>query len=135
MEDICGNGKAQPAKDSQDFVSMGDSTGTCLFTTGVWGAGDFAKQIDAACEGDWTEERLLECGERTWTLERQFNLAAGLTAADDPLPKRLLEDPTPSGSAKGKVNELGKMMPEYYAARGWTTDGVPSNETLSRLKL
>ena len=135
MEDISGNGKAQPVKDSQDFVSMVDSTGICLFTTGVWGAGDFAKQIDAACEGDWTEERLLECGERTWTLERQFNLAAGLTAADDTLPKRLLEDPTPSGSAKGKVNELGKMMPEYYAARGWTTDGVPSNETLARLKL
>ena len=89
----------------------------------------------AQCGFTWTADRLLECGEPTWTLERQFNLAAGLTAADDTLPKRLLEDPTPSGSAKGKVNELGKMMPEYYAARGWTTDGVPSNETLSRLKL
>ncbi len=56
-------------------------------------------------------------------------------AADDTLPKRLLEDPTPSGSAKGKVNELSKMMPEYYTARGWTKDGVPSNETLARLAL
>ena len=65
----------------------------------------------------------------------QAAVFAGITAADDTLPKRLLEDPTPSGSAKGKVNELSKMMPEYYTARGWTKDGVPSNETLSRLQL
>ena len=135
MEDVSGNGKAQPCKDSQDRVAWIDSTGVCLFTTAAWSNEDFCKQIDAACEGDWTTDRLTETGERTWTLERQFNLSAGITAADDTLPKRLLEDPTPSGTAKGKVSELAKMMPEYYAARGWTADGVPSNETLSRLKL
>ncbi len=102
---------------------------------GSWGMEEFRKQIDAACEGDWTVERLTEIGERIWNLERQFNLAAGITAADDTLPKRLLEVPAPSGSAKGKVNELGKMLPEYYAIRGWTADGVPSNETLTRLNL
>ena len=135
MEDTSGKGKAQPCKDSQDFVSLVDSTGLCLFTAAAWGMEEYRKQIDAACEGDWTVDRLTEIGERVWNLERQFNLAAGITAADDTLPKRLLEDPAPSGSAKGKVNELDKMLPEYYAARGWTADGVPSNETLSRLKL
>ncbi len=43
--------------------------------------------------------------------------------------------PAPSGTAKGKVNELGKMLPEYYEARGWTPEGVPTNETLARLDL
>ena len=60
---------------------------------------DDRPDADAACEGDWSEERLIECGERIWNLERQFNLAAGLTAADDTLPARLLEVPAPTGTA------------------------------------
>ena len=135
MEDISGNGKAKPCKDSQDRVAMIDSTGLCLFTAGAWSTEDYAEQLDAACEGEWTAARILASGERTWTLERMFNLKAGLTAADDNLPERLLKTPAPSGNAKGKVNELSKMLPEYYSVRGWTTEGVPTNETLSRLEL
>ena len=135
MDDQSGNGKAKPCKDSQDRTAMIDSTGLCLFTTSAWGPEDFAVQIDAACEGDWTVERVLECGERTWNIERMFNLRAGLTKADDTLPKRLLDVPAPSGTAKGKVNELDKMLPEYYEYRGWTSEGVPSNETVARLRL
>ncbi len=135
MEDQTGQGKAQPCKDSQDLISMVDSTGLCLFTMAAWGVEEFQKQIDTACEGDWTVERLLETGERVWNLERLFNLRAGLTAADDTLPKRLLEVPAPSGTAKGKVAEMDIMLPEYYQARGWTPEGVPSDETLDRLKL
>ena len=99
------------------------------------GPKELAAQIDAAIEGTWDEARLAETGERIWNLERQFNLAAGLTMADDTLPKRLLEDPAPSGTAKGKVNQLDIMLPEYYQVRGWTAEGVPTKETLDRLGL
>ena len=96
---------------------------------------DIAPQIDAACEGDWTPERLVEVGERVWNLERMYNLQAGFTSADDTLPKRLLKDAAKTGPAEGKTSDLAKMLPEYYDARGWTTDGVPSNETLERIAL
>ena len=135
MEDQTGRGKAKPCKDSQDNVAAIDSSGLCLFTTSAWGLEEFAQQLDAACEGDWTAARLKEIGERVWNIERQYNLAAGLTAADDTLPKRMLEVPTPSGTAKGKVNELSIMLPEYYRLRGWTEAGVPTTETLARLGL
>jgi len=135
MEDQSGKGKAIPCKESQDRVAMIDSTGLCLFTTAAWGMEEFCKQIDAACAGDWSVERLTTIGERVWNIERQFNLAAGLTAADDTLPKRLLEVPAPGGAAKGKVCELDVMLPEYYSARGWGKDGVPTKETLKRLGL
>ena len=135
MEDISGNGKAAPVKESQDLVSMIDSTGLCLFTTSGWGPEDFVAQLDAALPGEWTLERCIESGERTWTLERMFNLAAGLTAADDTLPPRMLNEPAPSGSAQGKVSELDRMLPEYYSLRGWTEGGQPTNETLARLSL
>ena len=135
MEDQSGKGKAVPTKESQDRIAMIDSTGLCLFTTAAWGMEEFCKQIDAACEGEWSVDRLVTTGERIWNLERQFNLAAGLTAADDTLPKRLLEVPAPGGTAKGKVCELDVMLPEYYSARGWGKDGVPTKETLKRLGL
>ena len=133
FDDQTGMGKAEPCKTSQDRQAAVDSTGVCMFVD--WETDDFAAQIDAACEGNWDAARLFETGERIWNLERMFNLSAGFTAADDTLPDRLLKDPCPSGTAKGKVNELAKMLPEYYSLRGWTNDGRPTSETLERLGL
>lgn len=135
MADQSASGKAAPCKTSQDAIATIDSTGLCLFTSGSWDMADFAEQIDAACKGDWTVERLEKTGERIWNVERQFNLAAGMSRADDTLPPRLLNDPAPSGTAKGRVCELTTMLDEYYELRGWDTEGKPRTETLARLNL
>ncbi|MEO7938286.1 MAG: aldehyde ferredoxin oxidoreductase C-terminal domain-containing protein, partial [Burkholderiaceae bacterium] len=95
----------------------------------------YARQIDAAVGGGWTAARMRETGERIWNMERQFNLAAGLTRQDDTLPNRLLTEPAPSGTAKGLVARIPEMLPEYYQLRGWTADGVPTPQTLTRLGL
>ncbi len=129
------DGKAGLVKAFQDATAVVDSAGICVFTTFAWTMDDIAPQIDAACEGDWSTETLLELGERIWNLERKFNLDAGFTGKDDTLPKRLLEDAAKAGPAKGLVSGLDKMLPEYYELRGWTPDGVPTNETLDRLAL
>lgn len=119
---------------AQDEMAAYDSTGLCMFARA--GFGDTViEQIDAALPGTWTAERMSEIGERIWNLERLFNLAAGLTGADDTLPDRSLKEPAKTGAAAGKVNELATMLPEYYQARGWGADGVPSERTLSRLGL
>ena len=81
------------------------------------------------------DERLLEVGERIWNLEREFNLAAGLTGADDTLPKRLLKEAAKTGPAEGKVAELDKMLPEYYELRGWAPDGTVTTQIRERLGL
>ncbi len=128
-------GKADLVKAFQDATAAWDSTGLCIFTSFAWTLADVAPQVDAACDGEWDVDRLSELGERVWNMERQYNLAAGLSSADDTLPKRILTEPAPSGPAKGKVNELGKMLPEYYQVRGWDTNGVPTTDTLKRLKV
>ncbi len=61
--------------------------------------------------------------------------AAGFTAKDDNLPPRLLKDAAKTGPAKGLVNGLDKMLPEYYELRGWTSEGIPTAETRERLGL
>ncbi len=129
-------GKAKVVKESQDFIAAIDSTGLCSFTSHSGVTEElYASQIDAAVGGGWTPARMRETGERIWNLERQFNLAAGLTIKDDTLPKRLLTEPAPSGTAKGLVARIPEMLPEYYQLRGWTVDGVPTADTLARLGL
>jgi aldehyde:ferredoxin oxidoreductase len=129
------DGKAGLVKAFQDATAVVDSSGLCVFTTFAWTLNDIQPQLQAACEGDWSMEKLNLMGERIWNMEREFNNAAGFTAKDDNLPKRLLTEAAKTGPAKGKVNELAKMLPEYYKARGWTPDGVPTKETRQRLGL
>jgi aldehyde:ferredoxin oxidoreductase len=128
-------GKAGLVKAFQDATAAFDSSGTCIFTTFAWSLADLAPQLDAACDGGWTVERLVEVGERIWNMERQFNLAAGFTAKDDDLPVRLKTEPAKTGPAKGLVAGIDKMRPEYYQVRGWTPEGVPTRDTLARLGL
>ena len=128
-------GKAGLVKAFQDATAAVDSSGTCIFTTFALSGDDIAPMIDAACEGDWSVERFVEVGERIWNMERQYNIAAGFTGADDTLPERLLKDAAKSGSAEGSVNRLDEMLPEYYQLRGWDESGVPKQDTLSRLGL
>lgn len=128
--------KPKVVKDSQDFIAAIDSSGLCLFpkNTGME-LDSYVAMLNAACNTNFTEESFCEMGERIWNLERQFNYRAGLTIADDTLPKRILEEPAPSGAAKGNVNRLGEMLPEYYELRGWGEDGAPTPDTLKRLGL
>ena len=126
-------GKPELLKAFQDATAAVDSAGICVFTTFAWTLEDIAPQIDAACEGNWSSEALMEMGERIWNMERKFNLEAGITGADDTLPQRLLKEAAQTGPAKGMVVELEQMLPKYYEVRGWTADGVPTADTLSRL--
>ena len=130
------SGKADIVRFSQDQVASIDSSGLCLFPGGAgWTMEDYCELINAACDGEWDMARFNETGERIWNLERIFNLRAGLTKADDTLPKRILEEPATSGTAEGQVCRLDEMLPAYYELRGWDVDGVPSDETQSRLGL
>ena len=129
------DGKPELVKAFQDATAAVDSSGLCVFTTFAWTLEDIAPQVNAACEGEWTADNLLEMGERIWNLERDFNIAAGITGDMDTLPKRLLKDAAKTGPAQGKVNNLDEMLPKYYEIRGWTPDGVPTDETRSRLGL
>ncbi|PLX42073.1 MAG: aldehyde ferredoxin oxidoreductase, partial [Hyphomicrobiales bacterium] len=64
-----------------------------------------------------------------------YNLDAGMTADDDNLPPRMFNEPAPSGVNQGNISQLALLLPEYYRLRGWSEDGVPSPETLTRLAL
>ena len=128
-------GKPELVKAFQDATAAFDSSGLCIFTTFAWGLPDLAPQISAACGEDYSPEVLGMIGERVWNMERDFNNRSGMTVADDTLPKRLLTEPAKTGPAKGRVNDLAKMLPHYYEVRGWNPDGTLKPETRQRLGL
>ena len=128
-------GKPELVKAFQDATAAFDSAGLCVFTTFAWSLPDLAPQLQAACDEGYTVEEVEKIGERIWNMEREFNNAAGFTKADDSLPKRLLTEAAKSGGSKGQVNHLAEMLPKYYAARGWDSEGRPTAETKARLGL
>ncbi len=128
-------GKPDLVKAFQDATAIFDSAGICVFTSFAWTLADVQPQLQTACEGDWSMEKLNLVGERIWNMERQFNTAAGFTRKDDDLPPRLKTEPAQTGPAKGLVSGIDKMIPEYYQIRGWTPEGVVTEETAARLGL
>jgi aldehyde:ferredoxin oxidoreductase len=77
-------------------------------------------------------------GERICNLERVFNVREGISREDDKLPYRVMEEPVPDGPHQGmrcSREELDRMLDEYYRLRGWTDQGVPTEEKLRELGL
>jgi len=130
-------GKPELVKAFQDATAAFDSSGLCIFTTFAWGLQDLAPQMQGACDESYTVEELALIGERIWNMEREFNNRAGFTAKDDSLPARLTstEGACKTGPMKGRFNELATMLPKYYEARGWDTEGRPTAATKQRLSL
>ena len=126
-------GKAELVKAFQDVSTAVDATGLCLFLTFGTTLESIAPILAAATGLDISEAALSEAGDRIWNLERVWNNNAGLSAADDSLPKRMLKEPIVGGPAKGEVNKLAEMLPEYYEVRGWSAEGEPTRETLEKL--
>ncbi len=91
--------------------------------------------IDAACGYDWTIDEMMKVGERGWNIKRAINNRLGLTAANDKLPKALLE-PLSTGGTEGYVPDIQGMLYAYYEARGWDEKtGYPTKEKLLLLGL
>jgi aldehyde:ferredoxin oxidoreductase len=133
MDPRATTGKAELTRAFQDVSTAVDATGLCLFLTFGTTLEGIRPILAAATGLPLTEEDLLLVGERIWNLERVWNNRAGLAAADDTLPKRMLREPIPAGPAKGEVNRLGEMLPEYYRVRGWNEVGEPTREKLAEL--
>ncbi len=128
-------GKAELVKTFQDLTAALDSSGACLFATFGLGGDDLAAMLTPLTGVDYPTDVFMKIGERIWNMERLFNLKAGLTAKDDTLPPRILQDPIKTGPSKGRVNQLKKMLPEYYQLRGWDKNGIPTEGKLKDLGL
>jgi aldehyde:ferredoxin oxidoreductase len=119
-----------------------DSLIVCKFSRGTYydGLKDLANYYTLATGIPMTAEELDKDGERIENLARLFNIREGRgTREYDTLPWKIKNVPVPEeGPAKGVCvsnEELQIGLDDYYTARGWNSDGVPTVEKLEELGL
>jgi aldehyde:ferredoxin oxidoreductase len=119
-----------------------DSLIVCKFSRGTYydGLKDLANYYTLATGIPMTPEELDKDGERIENLARLFNIREGKgTREYDTLPWKIKNAPVPEdGPAKGAVvsdEEFQLGLDDYYEARGWTMEGVPTVEKLNELGL
>ena len=128
-------GKAGIVAIHQHSAAVIDSLVLCKFTNLAVAEEYFARLLTAVTGHPYKADDLMRIGERVWNLERLYNLREGFTRADDTLPARLLNEPSPAGPSAGFTVRLEPMLEEYYEFRGWDTDGVPTPVKLKILEL
>ncbi|MET1123681.1 MAG: aldehyde ferredoxin oxidoreductase family protein [Archaeoglobaceae archaeon] len=129
--------KAAWVKTFQDFACVVNSAVNCLFTTFALGVEDYAVLLSKVTGWEMSGEELMKIGERIYNLERLILNKYGFDGKDDTLPRRLFDEPLPSGPMKGQVvdpKEFERMKEEYYRLRGWV-NGVPTEEKLKELEI
>jgi aldehyde:ferredoxin oxidoreductase len=99
---------------------------------------DYSNYLQAVTGESFSTDDFLTIAGRIETLIRMFNLREGFTRKDDTLPYRTLFEPLPDGPAKGRSireENLDRMIDDYYACRGWDSQGVPGEATLRKYDL
>jgi aldehyde:ferredoxin oxidoreductase len=135
IDRFANQGKAGIVANHQNTSAVIDSLVLCKFTNLAVSLEFFARMLSAVSGFDFTADDLMKVGERTWNMERLYNLREGFTKTDDTLPRRLLEEPVPEGPSEGHTVRLEGMLTEYYQFRGWDENGVPKVAKLKELGL
>jgi aldehyde:ferredoxin oxidoreductase len=135
-------GKGKGVKWFEDLMTVVDSLGLCKFNYPSFM--DIVSTPDVLAKAYYvvtgiklSAEEILLAGERIYNVEKAFNVRLGLARKEDnfSVPEKFLNEPLKDGGFKGQVFPLDAMLDEYYDARGWGRDGLPTYEKLSQLGL
>ncbi|TET15036.1 MAG: aldehyde ferredoxin oxidoreductase [Actinobacteria bacterium] len=132
-------GKGKLIKSIQDTRAYIDSLGICTVVRRVLGFSDKPNPtiLNLVTGLDFTD-KLMEIGERIYNLERLILTREGIRRKDDMLPPRIMNEKLPEGPAKGHVltKEMYEVeLDEYYEARGWDKEGLPTHKKIEDLGL
>ncbi len=135
-----GPAQVAAAVGTEDRAAVMDSMILCKFLRGVFEDPftEWAALLRAVTGWDVDAAELRATARRIVLAKRVFNLREGATAADDTLPRRMLETPLALGSGRTAAlteERLRAMVGGYYAARGWDAEGRPPPEDLPGLQL
>ncbi len=126
--------KAQIAHENISYYSVFNALGLCKFISiGKASLEMIAEWVSKVTGWDVDQDELLTVGSRLTNMKRMYNLARGITSADDILPLRLMQPRGGDCADDGVVPDVKTMVKAIYRMRGWNDNGVPKPETLEKL--
>jgi len=133
-------GQGEFVAEKENNLTIYDLLMICKFSGNLWMNvySDLAHLYILVTGIPLTVRELIMAGERVWNMGKIYNIREGWTRKDDTLPPRVFNDPISDGCAKGShltKEEFDFMLDDYYGARGWTVDGVPTKKKLIELGL
>jgi len=136
---IAEKGRGKLVRGMEDSYAVIDSLIICKFSRGTYYKEfeDMSRLYGVVTGSEMTPDELKLAGERINNIGRLFNIREGLGRKDDTLPYKVMHLPIPDeGPSKGAFvtqEELDLLLDDYYEARGWTKEGIPSAEKLKEL--
>jgi aldehyde:ferredoxin oxidoreductase len=130
-------GTAIIAKNAAQNNTAIDIIGACAFASLSLSLDEFSLLTNAVTGLNYNAGTLERIAWRTLTMERLFNLFAGLSEEDDRLPDRFYTEPleVEGRSLVCDRKAFNQMHSEYYQAFGWDRNGNPKEETIGELGL
>ena len=119
-------GKAKLFLEYEDRFNIHDALILCRFYRDIYWDWDYLSTIVEVTTGLKLDENGLRKISSTIQNEtRRFNLREGITSKEDTLPKRFFDEPLGKDRKTIRREDLQRMLQDYYALRGWSSEGIP----------
>jgi len=119
-------GKAKLFLEFEDRFNIHDSLILCRFYRDIYWDWNYLSTIVEVTTGLKLDEAgLRKISSNIQNQTRRFNLREGITSKDDTLPKRFFDEPLGKDGKTIRREDLQKMLQDYYALRGWNSEGIP----------
>lgn len=129
-------GKEELVIKMQNIGNLWENLALCKFTFfGAITLRHVSEWLNTVLDWDMDKDALMEVGERSVNLKRKLNVKWGLSRKNDTLPLRVITHRTSDGGAGNHLPAFNIMLADYYEARGWSKEGIPTEATLKRLGL
>jgi aldehyde:ferredoxin oxidoreductase len=119
-------GKAKLFLDYEDRFIIHDTLILCRFYRDIyWDWNYLSTMVEVTTGLKLDEAGLRKISSTIQNETRRFNLREGLAPKEDTLPKRFFDEPLGKDRKTIRREDLHKMLQDYYALRGWNSEGIP----------
>lgn len=136
MDRFQSEGKAEMVIKAQNIMNLWENLALCKFS--IFGGvqlSHISQWLKDIIGWDISIQDLFEVGERSFTLKRKLNVGWGMSRKNDTLPPRILTHRVSDGGAGNHLPPFNIMLADYYEKRGWSKEGIPTEETLKKLNI
>ena len=119
-----------------NYFHASQAAGLCIFATLTLQPSSMTDSLTCVTGHRFTLDDVIDCGARIAALRISFNLREGVRNVDLAFPDRVVgRPPLERGPTAGRTVQVDAQVEDYLEAVGWDSNGMPTKETLEKLRL